>query len=46
MSQRRLRLGSPGVALAGAVCALFVAVALLAPWIAPHDPLAGCSMNG
>lgn len=40
-SRSGLRLGSPGVMLAGAVCGLFVAMALLAPWIAPHDPLAG-----
>lgn len=31
----------PGVALALAVCLVFAAVALLAPWIAPYDPMAG-----
>lgn len=31
----------PSVVLAAAVLALFAAVALLGPWITPHDPLAG-----
>lgn len=41
MRWRRLRLHRPGMALAVVVCAVFVAVAVLAPWISPYDPLAG-----
>lgn len=41
MKKAPLRLRPSAVWLAGAICVLFAATALLAPWIAPYDPLGG-----